>query len=327
MAFAHRTVLRNEAVQYLAAAPGKVVLDGTLGAGGHAEALLDAGARVIGLDQDPEALRAARERLQARGDRFVAEHANFRDAPAVLDRLGVREVDGALVDLGVSSPQLDDAGRGFSFRAPGPLDMRMDPTRGAPLRDRLAEWDEKALQRILDTLGEERFARPIARAVHREFRAGRVQDTAQLADVIASAIPRKAWPGRRRGPPAAGRSPKGGASVAIHPATRTFQALRIAVNDELGALQDWIGNLPRIVARGGRALAISFHSLEDRLVKHGFAKLSTGCICPPGLPVCACGRSASWKVLTRKSVQAGEAELAENPRARSARLRAVERLQ
>jgi 16S rRNA (cytosine1402-N4)-methyltransferase len=309
MAFAHRTVLRSEAVEYLAAAPGKVVLDGTLGAGGHAEALLDAGARVIGLDQDPDALRAARERLQPRGDRFVAEHANFRDAPAVLDRLGVREVDGALVDLGVSSPQLDDAGRGFSFRAAGPLDMRMDPTRGAPLRDRLAEWDEKALQRILETLGEERFARPIARAVHREFRAGRLQDTAQLADVVASAIPRKAWPRD------------------IHPATRTFQALRIAVNDELGALQEWIGNLPRIVARGGRALAISFHSLEDRMVKHGFAKLSTGCICPPGLPVCACGRAASWKVLTRKAVQARDAEVAENPRARSARLRAVERLQ
>ena len=306
--FEHRTVLRREAVDLLAPAPGKVFLDGTLGGGGHAEALLDAGARVIGLDQDPAALQAARARLGARGEQFVAEQANFRDARGVLDRLGVREVDGALVDLGVSSPQLDDAGRGFSFRARGPLDMRMDPTRGEPLSALLSRWDEKALARILDTLGEERFARPIARAIHRAHREGKLADTAVLADVIGRAIPRKAWP------------------KDLHPATRTFQALRIAVNDELGALSDFVGDLPRIVARGGRAAAISFHSLEDRIVKQGFAKLATGCICPPRLPVCACGRVAQWKVLTRKAVQTSEAEQRENPRSRSARLRAVERL-
>ena len=306
--FEHRTVLRREAVDLLAPAPGKVFLDGTLGGGGHAEALLDAGARVIGLDQDPAALQAARARLGARGEQFVAEQANFRDARGVLDRLGVREVDGALVDLGVSSPQLDDAGRGFSFRARGPLDMRMDPTRGEPLSALLSRWDEKALARILDTLGEERFARPIARAIHRAHREGKLADTAVLADVVGRAIPRKAWP------------------KDLHPATRTFQALRIAVNDELGALSDFVGDLPRIVARGGRAAAISFHSLEDRIVKQGFAKLATGCICPPRLPVCACGRVAQWKVLTRKAVQTSEAEQRENPRSRSARLRAVERL-
>ncbi len=241
--FEHRTVLRREAVDLLAPAPGKVFLDGTLGGGGHAEALLDAGARVIGLDQDPAALRAARARLGARGERFVAEQANFRDARSVLDRLGVREVDGALVDLGVSSPQLDDPARGFSFRAGGPLDMRMDPTRGEPLSALLVRWDEKALARIVGTLGEERFARPIARAIHRAHREGKLEDTAQLADVVARSIPRKAWPRD------------------LHPATRTFQALRIAVNDELGALSDFVGDLPRIVARGGRAAAISFHSL------------------------------------------------------------------
>ena len=306
--FEHRTVLRREAVDLLAPAPGKVFLDGTLGGGGHAEALLDAGARVIGLDQDPAALQAARARLGARGEQFVAEQANFRDARGVLDRLGVREVDGALVDLGVSSPQLDDAGRGFSFRARGPLDMRMDPTRGEPLSALLSRWDEKALARILDTLGEERFARPIARAIHRAHREGNLADTAVLADVVGRAIPRKAWP------------------KDLHPATRTFQALRIAVNDELGALSDFVGDLPRIVARGGRAAAISFHSLEDRIVKQGFARLATGCICPPRLPVCACGRVAQWKVLTRKAVQTSEAEQRENPRSRSARLRAVERL-
>ncbi len=306
--FEHRTVLRREAVALLAPAPGKVFLDGTLGGGGHAEALLDAGARVIGLDQDPAALQAARDRLGPRGERFVAEQANFRDARGVLDRLGVPEVDGALVDLGVSSPQLDDPARGFSFRARGPLDMRMDPTRGEPLSALLSRWDDKALARILDTLGEERFARPIARAIHRAHREGKLTDTAELADVVARSIPRKAWP------------------KDLHPATRTFQALRIAVNDELGALSDFVGDLPRIVARGGRAAAISFHSLEDRIVKQGFAKLATGCICPPRLPVCACGRVAQWKVLTKKAVQSSEAERSENPRSRSARLRAVERL-
>jgi 16S rRNA (cytosine1402-N4)-methyltransferase len=306
--FQHRTVLRRETVDLLAPAPGKVFLDGTLGGGGHAEALLDAGAKVIGLDQDPKALQAARARLSGRGDRFVAEHANFRDARGVLDRLGVAEVDGALVDLGVSSPQLDEAERGFSFRAKGPLDMRMDPTRGQPLSTLLDQWDERALARIVETLGEERFARRIARAIHRARRAGELTDTAQLAELVASAIPRKAWPRE------------------VHPATRTFQALRIAVNDELGALSAFVGDLPRIVARGGRAAAISFHSLEDRIVKQGFAKLATGCICPPQLPVCACGRVAQWKLLTRKAVQAGEAEQRDNPRSRSARLRAVERL-
>jgi 16S rRNA (cytosine1402-N4)-methyltransferase len=306
--FQHKTVLRREAVDLLAPAPGKVFLDGTLGGGGHAEALLDAGARVIGLDQDPAALEAARARLSGRGDRFVAEHANFRDARGVLDRLGVPEVDGALVDLGVSSPQLDEPERGFSFRAKGPLDMRMDPTRGEPLSALLEVWDESALARILSTLGEERFARPIARAIQRARRKGELSDTAQLAEVVAAAIPRKAWPRD------------------VHPATRTFQALRIAVNDELGALSAFVGDLPRIVGRGGRAAAISFHSLEDRIVKQGFAKLATGCICPPQLPVCGCGRVAQWKVLTRKAVMAGESEVRENPRSRSARLRAVERL-
>ena len=253
-------------------------------------------------------LRAARERLARSGDRFVAEHANFRDARGVLDRLGVPEVDGALVDLGVSSPQLDAAERGFSFRAKGPLDMRMDPTRGQPLSALLDHWDERALARIVETLGEERFARRVARAIHRARRAGELEDTAQLADLVASAIPRKAWPRE------------------VHPATRTSQALRIAVNDELGALSAFVGDLPRIVARGGRAAAISFHSLEDRIVKQGFAKLATGCICPPQLPVCACGRVAQWKVVTRKPVQASEGEQRDNPRSRSARLRAVERL-
>ena len=308
MEFSHRPVLLRETVELLAPDPGKLFLDGTLGGGGHAAALLEAGARVIGLDQDPRALDAARTRLAKYGDRFVAEHANFRDAAAVLARRGIPEVDGALVDLGVSSAQLDDAGRGFSFQRQGPLDMRMDSTQGTPLAERLAGWDEKELEGILRDLGEERFAKPIARRVLVEARRGALTDTAKLAETVASAIPRRAWP---RG---------------IHPATRTFQALRIAVNDELGALSDFLAALPRIVSRGGRAAAIAFHSLEDRMVKQSFARLATGCICPPDLPVCGCGRTAAFRLLTRKAVKASASEESENPRSRSARLRAVERL-
>jgi 16S rRNA (cytosine1402-N4)-methyltransferase len=304
--FVHETVLRREAVALLQAAPGKTILDGTLGGGGHALALLDAGARVVGIDQDPAALAAAKERLAGRD--IVLAHGNFRDARAVLDRLQIAEVEGALVDLGVSSPQLDDATRGFSFREGGPLDMRMDPTRGEPLQEKLAQWDVRALTRILDTLGEERFARRIAGRILEAFRDHKLNDTRELAELVATSIPRKLWPQH------------------IHPATRTFQALRIAVNDELGALGDWLSQLPRLIARGGRAAAISFHSLEDRMVKQEFAKLATGCICPPQLPVCACGKSAQWKVLTKKPVTAGHEELSNNPRARSAKLRAVERL-
>ena len=306
MAFVHHTVLRNEAVDLLAPAAGKTIVDGTLGGGGHAQGLLDKGARVVGLDQDPAALEAARARLEGRD--LVLAHANFRDLRAVLDGLGIGEVQGVLVDLGVSSPQLDEPSRGFTFRAGGPLDMRMDPTRGKSLRERLDEWDDAALARIIHNLGEERFSWPIARAIHRAWAAHALEDTAQLAELVASSIPRRAWP------------------KTIHPATRTFQALRIAVNDELGALADWLGQLPRVVAKGGRAAAISFHSLEDRLVKQSFARLATGCTCPPLLPMCACGRVPEWKVLTKHAVQAGDDELARNPRARSARLRAVERL-
>src|SRR5256885_6155200 len=192
--FAHQPVLRRETASLLAAAPGKVILDGTLGGGGHAEALLDAGARVVGIDQDPLAVAAARARLSGRD--IVVAHGNFRDARALLDQLGVSEVDGALVDLGVSSPQLDDPSRGFSFRAGGPLDMRMDPTRGRPLRELLDEWDEKALARILASLGEERFARPIARAIHRAWAGVGSADTRELAESHSDAIPCK---GRTRG--------------------------------------------------------------------------------------------------------------------------------
>lgn len=301
----HLSVMPREVLEVLAVGEGATVVDGTLGYGGHTELFLKAGARVIGLDRDPRALAAARERLTAFGDRFVAVQSNFRDVRKVLDQLGIEWADGILVDLGVSSPQLDVAERGFSFRNPGPLDMRMGED-AEPLSDYLAKVGERELKRVIATYGEERFAGPVAKAILREL--PNLRDTVQLADVVSQAIPRGAWP---RG---------------IHPATRTFQALRIAVNDELGALEAWLSSLPAVVKpKGGRAAAISFHSLEDRLVKQGFTALAHPCRCPPGMPVCTCG-AATWKLITRKALVAKDDELAQNPRSRSAKLRAVERL-
>jgi 16S rRNA (cytosine1402-N4)-methyltransferase len=305
--FRHEPVLASEVVALLRPAPGRVVLDGTLGGGGHAGLLLAAGARVIGLDRDPRALAAASARLARYGEAFSAVRADFRDARDVLAALGIAGVDGALVDLGVSSPQLDDASRGFSFREGGPLDMRMGDA-GETLAELLARVDERELARILEDYGEEPFARPVARALKAAAASGEPLDTARLAELVAGAIPRRAWPKR------------------IHPATRTFQALRIAVNDELGALAAWLEALPAILNPGGRAAAISFHSLEDRMVKERFRELTHACTCPPDFPVCACGAQAGFAQVTRRAVKASDGEVAVNPRARSARLRAVERL-
>jgi 16S rRNA (cytosine1402-N4)-methyltransferase len=305
--FIHESVLAREIVEALRPEPGKLLLDGTLGGGGHSLLLLERGASVIGVDKDPRALAAARARLARFGEAFRAVRSDFRDAKAVLEALGVAAVDGALVDLGVSSPQLDEAERGFSFSRPGPLDMRM-ADEGEPLRELLRRIDERELARILKEYGEEPFARPIARAVKRAVEAGEVMDTARLAELVAGAIPRKAWPKR------------------IHPATRTFQALRIAVNDELGALAQWLEALPAILAPGGRAAAISFHSLEDRMVKEKFRALTQGCTCPPDLPVCACGAKAAFKPVTKRPIVAADDEVAHNPRARSAKLRVLEKL-
>ncbi len=305
--FLHEPVLATQVVELLRPGPGLLFLDGTLGGGGHAELFLAAGARVIGMDKDPRALAAASARLARYGEAFRAVRGDFRDARNVLSALKLDGVDGALVDLGVSSPQLDDPSRGFSFRAGGPLDMRMG-SEGQTLQDLLARVDERELARLLKEYGEESFARPIARAIKREVEAGQPLDTARLAEVVSGAIPRKAWPHR------------------IHPATKTFQALRIAVNDELGALAQWLDALPAMVRPGGRAGAISFHSLEDRAVKEKFRALCRACVCPPGMPVCGCGAAATFQPVTRKAVVAGDEELARNPRARSARLRVVERL-
>lgn len=308
MTFHHLTVLREESVDLLATRTDACVLDGTLGGGGHSELLLERGVRVIGLDRDEVALEAASRRLARFGDRFTPVHSDFRDARSVLDRLGLPGVDGLLVDLGVSSPQLDVAERGFSFSHDGPLDMRMDRSSGLPLADRLAQVDERTLAEVIDTYGEEPLARRFARAILAARSAGALTGTRALAEVVASATPAARWPRHH------------------HPATRTFQALRIWVNDELGALESLLGALPSLILPGGRAAVIAFHSLEDRPVKKAFQRLATGCICPPGLPACGCGRVAAWRLVTRKSVTAGEAELDTNPRARSAHLRCLERL-
>lgn len=299
----HLPVLPEEVTSFLTDRP-RLVVDGTLGLGGHSELLLRGGARVVGIDRDPAALDRARERLAPFGDAFQGVLGNFRDIRRLLDELGIERVDGALVDLGVSSMQLDTPGRGFSFRHAGPLDMRMGPD-AESLEELLHRVDAKELTRIISRYGEERWAGPIAKAILRAL--PNLQTTAELAEVVGQAIPRGAWP-------------KG-----IHPATRTFQGLRIAANDELGALDDWLAALPDVLAPGGRAAVISFHSLEDRAVKRAFAELAHPCRCPPELPVCGCG-AAEWKILTRKVVTPGPDEVARNPRARSSKLRVLERL-
>jgi 16S rRNA (cytosine1402-N4)-methyltransferase len=305
--FVHESVLAREVVEILRPEAGRLLVDCTLGGGGHALLLLERGARVIGIDKDPRALAAAQARLARFGEAFRAVRADFRDAKNVLAALGIAPVDGVLADLGVSSPQFDAAERGFSFSRPGPLDMRM-ASEGEPLADLLRRIDERELARILKEYGEEPFARPVARAVKRAVDRGEAMDTARLAEIVSQSIPRKAWPRK------------------IHPATRTFQALRIAVNDELGALAAWLEALPAMLAPGGRAAAISFHSLEDRMVKEKFRALAQACTCPPDFPVCACGAKAAFAPVTKKAVVASEAEVAANPRARSAKLRAVEKL-
>ena len=300
MAFEHQTVLREEAAALLEPGTGRVIVDGTVGGGGHAEALLERGATVIGMDRDPSALAAAAERLGRFGERFRPVRGNFGEVEALLEG---QPVDGLLLDLGVSSPQLDDPERGFSFQREGPLDMRMggDGPSAAQLIDACSE---RELERILVDYGEE----PFARAIARELKRARPGTTLEAAEAVKRAVPRKAWPKK------------------IHVATRTFQALRIAVNRELEALDAALGALPRILRRGGVAAIITFHSLEDRKVKQAFRQLEGRCTCPPGLPVCACGAQGSFRPLTRKAITASEAEVEANPRARSARLRAVEKV-
>jgi 16S rRNA (cytosine1402-N4)-methyltransferase len=287
------------------------MVDLTVGGGGHASMLLAAtapGGRLLGLDRDPAALAAAAEALAPFGERAVLARGAFADAAEVAADHGFLPADAVLMDLGVSSHHLDDPARGFSFSREGPLDMRMDPDGPTTAADLVNELPVKELARIFREYGEERHATRVARAVVRARGRGPITTTTALADVVEAALPRP------RGP------------VRIHPATRVFQALRMAVNDELGQLERGLDAAFDMLAPGGRLAVISFHSLEDRRVKRRFADLATGCICPPSFPECRCGRTPRARRLTRRVVRPDAAEVAANPRARSARLRAIERL-
>lgn len=310
MEFIHKSVLLDECIEGLAIKPDGVYVDGTLGRAGHSREIarrLTTG-RLICIDRDQAALDAAPARLEGMMDRVTLVHGNFIDLAPLLDELKLDQVDGMLFDLGVSSPQLDDASRGFSYMADAPLDMRMDKSSGLTAREVVNEWPQEELRRILYQYGEERFAPSIAGAIVRTRGQAPIETTLELVDIIKSAMPAAALREKQ------------------HPAKRSFQAIRIAVNDELSAVDTMIqAAVPRL-APGGRLCIISFHSLEDRLVKNGFASFAKGCTCPRDFPVCVCGKEPVVRLVTKKPIISAEEELSENARARSAKLRIAEKL-
>ena len=302
----HQSVMAEEVAYFLAPGPNKLYLDGTLGGGGHTEHLVRAGASVLGLDQDLDAIDYARQRLTEHEDRVAFIHMNFRDYPSLLREVGLeKELDGILLDLGVSSWQLDTADRGFSFSHDGPLDMRMDCSKGMTAADLLAEAPEEELRRIFREYGEEPLAHRVASAIVRRRAAAPFRTTGDLASFVEEVC------GRRSGK---------------HPATRVFQALRIAVNDELGALQSALEELPKWLKAGGRVAVLTFHSLEDRLVKQYFAEHSRPLLDRPEWPGPRPNPACYFRLLVRKGLAPSAEEIARNPRARSARLRIAERL-
>jgi 16S rRNA (cytosine1402-N4)-methyltransferase len=302
----HRPVLLEETLKFLAPERGGLFVDCTVGLGGHSEAVLKSSTdtRVIGMDLDPAALAYTRQRLAPFGERFRAFQANFRTIRDVLDDADERDPNGVLVDLGVSSLQFDSPERGFSFRFEAPLDMRMDPNTGPTAADLLQQLPESEIARIIFEYGEERHSRRIARRIVERREQGQpITTTTELADLV-----RLAAGGHKR--------------HQIHPATRTFQALRIAVNHELEGLSEFVETAVDLLIPDGRFVGISFHSLEDRILKNELRRLSGHCQCPPRLPVCECGARKAVEVLTRRPVTPAEREVEENPRARSAKLRA-----
>ncbi len=311
MSFHHVTVLRDEAVAGLNIRPGGIYVDCTLGGAGHSSLIasqLTEGGRLIAIDQDDWALDNARERLSAYMDRVTLVKSNFRHIKDIVSDLGLDGVDGVLFDLGVSSPQLDEGERGFSYNADAPLDMRMDQQAALTAYDIINEWDEEEIAKVIWEYGEEKFSRRIARQIV-QYRAKQpVQTTGELVELIKEGIPAAA---RRTGP---------------HPAKRTFQAIRIAVNDELNAFKEAVADAISVLRPEGRVSVITFHSLEDRICKQVYQELSKGCTCPPSFPICACGNKATVKVITRKPILPSAEELEANPRARSAKLRVAEKL-
>lgn len=310
MEFKHVSVLLDECIDNLAIKPHGTYVDGTLGGAGHSSQIakrLDTG-RLIGIDRDEVALAAAGERLAPYGDRITLVHSNFQEIDRILEELQIPGVDGILLDLGVSSPQLDDGSRGFSYMADAPLDMRMDRSAGITAYDVVNTWPREELRRILYDYGEERYAPQIAAAMDRRRAEKPIETTLELVDVIRSAMPPQALREKQ------------------HPAKRTFQAIRIAVNDELAAVEKVMRDaIPRLNP-GGRLCVITFHSLEDRIVKSAMQAAAKGCICPPEFPVCVCGRKPQVRLVSRKPITSTQKELDENPRARSAKLRVCEKL-
>lgn len=308
MEFHHISVLLNECIDNLNIKPDGIYVDGTMGGGGHSLEIakrLTTG-RLICIDQDPNAHEAAGKRLAEYKDRITFVRDNFGNIKSILDSLGIEKIDGMLLDIGVSSHQLDEAERGFSYQQDAPLDMRMNPDRPFSAYDVVNGYDEDELDRVIFTYGEERWARRIAQFIVKEREAKPIETTGELVDIIKKAVPK----GARKGGP--------------HPAKRTFQAIRIEVNGELEVLQRAIDDVAARLAVGGRLCIITFHSLEDRIVKEAFRKQENPCICPPQFPVCVCGKKPLGRVITRKPILPSKEELEENPRSRSAKLRVLE---
>ena len=308
--FHHVSVLLWECIEGLNIKPDGIYVDGTLGGAGHSSEIVKRleNGRHIGIDRDNVALKAAGERLAPWADKVTLVHSNFCEIKQVLDDLHIEGVDGILLDLGVSSPQLDDGARGFSYMADAPLDMRMNNEDPLTAHDVVNTWSYEELKRILYDYGEERYAPQIASAICRKRENKPIETTLELVDVIRGAMP-----------PAALREKQ-------HPAKRSFQAIRIAVNDELGSVEKVMRDAIPKLNKGGRLAVITFHSLEDRIVKNAMAAASKGCTCPPSFPVCVCGKKPQVKLITRKPIVSGDEELEMNPRARSAKLRICEKL-
>ena len=310
MEFTHYSVLLQECIDALAIKPDGIYVDGTLGMGGHSEQIakrLSTG-RLIAIDRDERAIERAGKRLAEYKDRITFVHSNFRELTHILDELGIDKVDGMLFDLGVSSPQLDESERGFSYMADAPLDMRMDESEKLTAWEVVNHWDENRLKRILYDFGEERYAPRIAAAIVTKRQQQSIDTTLQLVDIIRSAMPAAALREKQ------------------HPAKRSFQAIRIAVNDELESISELMENATERLNVGGRLAVISFHSLEDRIIKNAVASKENGCTCPREFPICTCGFVRTLKSVTRKPILPSEKELAENPRSRSAKLRVAERV-